>query len=318
MIQEAILHSEREAHQQLRKRDDQSPWAAVQILLSVLWPTVVFVYEFAICGYGIRFYAPWWCLILGPILGGCLCVATVGRTQRLIYHEQATRATVMRCFGVCLAVILASVAGTDNFYDYMSDYYNYKDLAIYANIDPSIDKGQTYMDAGQVYFKEQTNLDTNHAAVYQNDGLFCVAPILGQTIENQGGKTKVQSSGPTVVPISGTFDFWAVGKNCCLPPHGAGFKCGDAGKKSARAGMRLLKDDERPLYQLAVHSWAEKNKLPVRHPLFFEWVDDPLAKMDLMLYQSVRRFCLCAANFVVVQLGFSLFGLYLMWYRKWL
>ena len=44
-------------------------------------------------------------------------------------------------------------------------------------------------------------------------------------------------------PLS-TYDFWAVGVNCC--GAAADFKCGEFSNPKAHAGLRLMSDEQRP------------------------------------------------------------------------
>ncbi|CAK0824554.1 unnamed protein product, partial [Prorocentrum cordatum] len=59
------------------------------------------------------------------------------------------------------------------------------------------------------------------------------------------------------LPESGSVDFWAVGMDCCNQTSGE-FWCGQVSNPRARAGMRMLRDDSRPFYALAVQVWAAK------------------------------------------------------------
>ena len=53
------------------------------------------------------------------------------------------------------------------------------------------------------------------------------------TAENTPNPRQVNSG----VPETGTYDFWAVGKNCCGDPVGV-FRCGDWHNPAARSGPR--------------------------------------------------------------------------------
>lgn len=209
------------------------------------------------------------------------------------------------CLGACLGVatIGGYVFGDRNYWTYLATYYNIQDLETYINIDPTKDRGQSFMDAGQAYFKESTTVAVGNANAFRNNGVYCVAPIVRQPLGNQGGSNQVETQGVFKLPESGTVDFWAVGVNCC-EPTGLGFNCGDVKNPSARAGLRLIRDDQRAFFLLAVQEWAAKYGLPTKHPLFFYWVVDPLAESDGMRLKGTWKFythiiLFAIANFVL-------------------
>merc|ERR1719158_2377819 len=126
--------------------------------------------------------------------------------------------------GFFLAVCLATVFGDMNFWYNMQPFYDIENLNTYPNINPAKEKGQQLMDAGRVYFANDARLDDKYAMGFKNLDLYCVAPIVV-------GSDQLAS-----------YDFWAVGLNCCSEfnnPH-------------ARSGLRLMRDDQRPFFRLAV------------------------------------------------------------------
>eukprot|EP00405_Crypthecodinium_cohnii_P006493 CAMPEP_0194778874 /NCGR_PEP_ID=MMETSP0323_2-20130528/69438_1 /TAXON_ID=2866 ORGANISM="Crypthecodinium cohnii, Strain Seligo" /NCGR_SAMPLE_ID=MMETSP0323_2 /ASSEMBLY_ACC=CAM_ASM_000346 /LENGTH=171 /DNA_ID=CAMNT_0039716261 /DNA_START=119 /DNA_END=631 /DNA_ORIENTATION=- len=141
-------------------------------------------------------------------------------------------------------------------------------MASYLNIDPETDKGQSYMDAGTVYFKDGSHVLRSHGVSFHNGEMYCVAPIV---MGNEAGSF--------TTPRSGTVDFWAVGKNCC-GISGADFSCGDSLSGMAHSGLRSLDERSRSMYLLGVQEWSATNGIPVKHPLFFEWVKDPVSYID--------------------------------------
>merc|ERR1740121_1704464 len=105
-------------------------------------------------------------------------------------------------------------------------------LNTYTEIDPSKMVGQQLMDAGSVLWSNTTALDISKSMGFKNLNTYCVAPIT------------VPGSAPK------TYDFWAIGVNCCSGQE-ADFNCLDAKNKFARGGVRLLRASERPYYRLA-------------------------------------------------------------------
>jgi hypothetical protein len=73
----------------------------------------------------------------------------------------------------------------------------------------------------------------------------------------------------------GTYDFFAVGVDCCTCPN-KNFQCGEWKNPLARGGSRSLTTNDRPLYKLAVDQWSATYMKAVKHPLFFNWEQDPV------------------------------------------
>mmetsp|Transcript_8571 Transcript_8571/g.20842 ORF Transcript_8571/g.20842 Transcript_8571/m.20842 type:complete len:336 (+) Transcript_8571:471-1478(+) len=176
---------------------------------------------------------------------------------------------------------------------YGHKWYSYQDLADYVLIDPANARGQSYMDSGALYFKQGTRVATESATVFQDTKLYCVAPIIGQPLEGN-------------LPPSATFDFWAVGTDCCKP-DGASFKCGEVDNNLAKAGMRVINSEEVAFYRLAVEQWSNEFGLPSRHPLFFTWVQDPVSQVDGLYSQlSALSWNACGLYLVVYALFFAI------------
>jgi len=175
---------------------------------------------------------------------------------------------------LCCSAATASgwLLGEKSWFQYSAHYFVYDKMASYVNIDPLVDKGRSYMDAGTVYFKQGSYVDSKQAIAFKNGLTYCVAPIV------RGNGTLPKHSA----------DFWAVGVDCC-GDSGQKFRCGDVSSKT-RSGLRLLDDTNRDMYILGVQEWAATTGMTVDHPVFFRWTKDPLAYRQSLYEQGGSEF----------------------------
>lgn len=207
---------------------------------------------------------------------------TTSTAYRLYKERRKARFFIALAVSMWAALISGYLLGDMYYSRYIAQYLTYEDMGMYVNVDPALDNGQAFMDAGQIYFKESTYVARDRAMAFRNKLTYCVAPILRQPLMNQDGTNQVQSLSGWVPPPSGTVDFWAVGVDCC-GPTGSEFNCGEVDSTVSRAGMRLLREDMQPFFVLAVQEWTATIGIPSRHPIFFTWVRDPLKYKDELL-----------------------------------
>lgn len=159
-----------------------------------------------------------------------------------------------------IAVLLGWIFGSLNYSHNMMPYYDMENLNEYYNLNPAEKKGKEVMDAGKVWFADDVEIDFKKAIGFKNDHMYCVAPI---------------TFGDHQLP---SYDFWAIGVDCCNGASGD-FQCGEYENVHARAGLRLMDDKERPLFRLAVEMAESASNIKAQHPLFFYWVQDPIAEI---------------------------------------
>lgn len=198
-----------------------------------------------------------------------------------------------------LATLLAWVFGNMNFVYNMQPFYDMDNLNTYPAVNPAREKGQAVMDAGRAYFVDGAGIDMSKSIGFKNEDLYCVAPI------SYGGDQLA------------TYDFWAIGLNCCSGVS-ADFRCGEYNNPHARAGLRLMHDAQRPFFKLAVEMAESAYNIKATHPLFFSWLQDPVAELnryrdDGFQYYMIGAFSFFVFNAVVVgcaAYGFSMTGHY--------
>lgn len=245
------------------------------ILVSLFAPWVLFVSIFALLSFRARFLYPTFCHVLALL-------ALLGILAGLVYAGERRKKNAgdgtwyFFLFGACaLAWILAFGLGNGNFYINTLDYYEFTNLNSYVSVDPFLSRGSMLMDAGRVVFTEDAFLDVRKSMGFKDVQTFCVAPIVSRNASRASPQT---------------LDLWAVGKGCCSGSQ-ADFHCPYFQDPTTHGGLRLLGDEDRPFYRLAVQQAEARYGLKAEHPVFFTWTHDPFAEV-LELYQSAARWFL--------------------------
>jgi hypothetical protein len=268
---------------------------AAAILVSLSVPSLLFCSMHWLMSFSLHYNHPFECyflVLLGLVFVGLTALFALEAMSRKkdtdsavefmaggnLAHHTPTWAVFLflTCF---LAWVAGLMAGDMNFNHHMSPYYDVANLNTYQNVNASEQGGQQFMDVGRIMFSEGSQLNLTLSAGFKNVDDYCVAPIVSSS-----------SSLPT-------YDFWAVGVNCC--PSQAGdtatginwhFNCGEFDNKRAHAGLRLMKNDQRAYYMLAVRQAEAKFDIKAYHPLFFHWMQDPIAEVNSYMDDGWRSY----------------------------
>lgn len=250
----------------------------VPLFQCLLLPWLFFCGTYALLSFELRYRSPGACWALVGLCSlvtlTCGMFALHGLWRRLRGGAQGDAPTLrppswmaFLAVSTFAALVLGVLLGDLNYKTNMQQYYDYVNLNEHAAIDPARMRGQEFMDAGRVYFTNASALDLRKAMGFRNLDTYCVAPI-----------TTMSSAG-TLLALE-SYDFWAVGLGCCQThPHMADFQCGEFANPSAHQGLRLLRDDQRDFFRLAVQQAEATYSLKATHPLFFFWVGDATAEM---------------------------------------
>merc|ERR1719440_2071943 len=187
-----------------------------------------------------------------------------------------------------VAFILALVAGDSNYINNMKPYYDLTNLAEYRDIDTNIHVGQQLQDAGRINFKAGTGLRIDRSMGFKNHDTCCVAPIITLDPDTAGQPL------PSV-------DFWAVGKNCCSGVA-ADFHCSGFSDPQATGVIRMMLDEDRSMYRMAVQQAEATYKMTSNHPLFFQWVHDADEATNDYANRGWYNYWLGIASFFVLQI----------------
>lgn len=233
----------------------------VAVCLNIFLPWFLFCSLYAVLSFSFHYQHPsaaWSCVGLGFVV----VLMALGLSYRAKRSGDKDPSWYMfSALMLFFSVVLAAVFGDMNFWYNMQPFYDIENLNTYPSINPAHETGQRLMDAGRVYFADNTQLDTTRSMGFKNLDLYCVAPIVNG---NQ---------------VLDSYDFWAVGLNCCSGVS-SDFRCGEFNNPHARSGLRLMRDDQRPFFRLAVQQAAAAHKLKATHPLFFYWLQDPIGEMN--------------------------------------
>lgn len=197
-----------------------------------------------------------------------------------------------------IATISGTIFGNLNFWYYMQPFETLSGLKDVVQLDPARDDGQEAMDIGIALFADGSGIDQTKAMSFKSDDLYCVAPIVNAGKESQ------------------TYDFWAVGMNCCSETSPE-FHCGQWATPQARSGLRQMNMAERPYYRLAVQQAEAAFHITAPHPTFFEWIADPEYEKDqfhtkgerhffegVALFLLFSAFCVTVATMLFSRIGF--------------
>jgi len=252
----------------------------VPMFLNVFVPWGVFVFCCAMKSFWLSYAHP-------TVVLGSISVVFLAWLVTVVVAYQARRRdpdpTWFTYFSAVFLImfVAGTFVGSRNYDRLFKKYYMITDLKIAKGIDASITPGQNVMDAGIIEFKPGNVFDARMSWHFKHRDLYCVAPILTHSTP----------------PLQQTYDFWAVGKDCCAV-GASDFRCGSWGHSQAKSGVRLMDDDAADYYRLAVQQAESLYGISAPRPIFLEWATDPIAEVNSWNHYAFRWFC--------VQIGFAL------------
>lgn len=254
------------------------------LLTSVIVPWLFFTGVAAAIAFDLHYDHP---SIMYVIVGAAaivICIIGVAafREKRRKDAEREPAWWLFLFISMSVAFIAACVVGAYIYRHYMLGYFESQNLSHYSDIYPSRVSGKQVMDAGSIVFVNGSFVDVKKSMGFKNVDTYCVAPIAlaGNTSES--------------------YDYWAVGKNCCSGNQ-ADFHCEGFNDAMARSGVRLMYDWDRPYYRLAVQQAEATYKFTAAHPLFFEWTHDIDEKTDAWSEEGHELFLILILSVFLLQ-----------------
>lgn len=242
----------------------------ITIGFNIFVPWLLFTALYAVMSFSMHYRAPSvaWLLVSSSfgvvIIAGLLAFRAKRNCRDPLWYGYFATACLV-------AIVVATIAGNANYTYNMRPFYQIETMNMYPAVNPAHEKGSQLMDAGRIHFAEGTGIDMRRAMGFRNFDLFCVAPIVI-------GNEKMAS-----------YDFWAVGTNCCSGVS-SDFRCGGYNNPKARSGLRLMSDQDRPFYRLAVQQAEAAYNIKSTHPIFFYWMEDPLDEINKYQETGFKEF----------------------------
>jgi len=267
-----------------------------------------FIFAMAACmvsaPYSVFCWAVVACMIISRVVTFSVFLMAVlrGRYYKSFYQSSVMYwgwwPTWLLVFGLA-GVFLGATTGSWLWSTALGPFYELQKLQKYRDINPEAVPGERIVDAGLVDFTPFVEMDRAKGGCFMNAGnTYCVAPIVN------GGEVKYGTAG---VPQTGSYDYFAVGINCCSCPN-RDFQCGEWQNPLANSGIRSLDTKSRPYYQLALDDWQASYGKSAKHPMFFDWVQNAEFKWKEMYAKAISKcfMALAAAVSCAMILGFLL------------
>lgn len=273
-------------------------------VFTLTWqPVAIFFYAlFVLTGTSLRFKFPaldfviyvvgMVILLIVPVIA--LCVLVFGTIVTFFQTKIRSSAVVYWMWWpfwkvvLCVAFLCAGTCiGNYVYWNYLMPHESYSRMQGYQQIDPLSVSGLRLQDSSIVLFNESAGVDRARTGCLKNGVTYCVAPIMyANNTAATPGRNMAQLPFPQNEPPNNDifnsdfthrqqYDLFMVGTDCCSCP--GEFRCGDWNRPGPLGAMRLLDENKRQFFRLASLEWATTYGKLVKHPIFYEWVADPMS-----------------------------------------
>lgn len=256
---------------------------------SLVLPVVLFTVTFGALSFSVRYQHAHLCgfiLALGVIFVLACSIMAFRAFRQKMAGNTNREPTWYLFLAVTLFVgwVLAVALGCANFAKSMRPYYDVTSLNTYPGVDPAKTHGQQLLDAGRVMFTRDSRLDISKSFGFKNSDTYCVAPITSKMDEKLA-----------------SYDFWAIGMNCCTGNQ-PDFHCDGYANPRAHGGLRLMDSSKNEYFQLAVQQAKAAYKIRADNPLFFHWTEDPIGFVNNYQHSGLKNYVMGVLMFFALQL----------------
>jgi len=258
------------------------------VLVGVLVPWALFIVNYAAMSFSIHHYRSgvWTWIIFALFTAVIVIFSAMGLRSFMSQTRDSTWFFLLSGMMI-VALVGSTYFGCANFRENLEPYYDTISLNSYENLDPSTSSGQQVMDAAMITFKNDVAPNLKGSMSFRNRDTYCAAPI---TNTNE-------------TSLSGEYNFWAVGINCCSNRH-VDFDCGSFSNAQAHSGLRM-KSEHSDFFRLVVQQAEAAYHIKAPKPFFVLWTEDPVATLDIWHENGVRYYALGVFVHLVVQVLFS-------------
>lgn len=262
----------------------------VPMFLNLFVPWGLFVFCCGITAFWVMYKAPY---LVWSVIGLLFVLWLVTAVKAWWARETDPNPTwyTYTSFIVLVALIAGTVTGLSIYNAFTKKYYQVMDLKVGTDVDPALVPGQQMMDTGIFNFVAGATFDELRGWHFKSHSLYCVAPIISNT---------------TAIPVDQTYDFWAVGTDCCSLSS-SDFRCGAWGSAQAKSGIRATVQSDVEYYRLAVQQAESLYGFQAPNPIFVIWSQDPMMEVLSWNQQAFKNFMVASAfSFVTFAFGMSM------------
>jgi len=251
----------------------------VPMVLCLAIPFCMFLFCSGIFSFGLPYQRPGLSTVL-VILAVLMCVASVMVAIWARKNEPEPTWFAYLALMVCLGCLLGCLSGSWIYVNFLRPFKQIHDLKELNHVDVAKERGQNLMDAGIIHFAESNHIEGHMAWHFKHRSLYCVAPLVAQ--------------GP---PSTLSYDFWAVGKDCCALSS-SDFRCGQWNAQGATGAIRVMDSEDLAFYRLAVQQAETLYDISATHPVFVYWSEDPSAQVKSWKAQAFHHFAINSLGFL--------------------
>eukprot|EP00931_Biecheleriopsis_adriatica_P070833 TRINITY_DN44649_c0_g1_i1.p1 TRINITY_DN44649_c0_g1~~TRINITY_DN44649_c0_g1_i1.p1 ORF type:complete len:316 (+),score=59.14 TRINITY_DN44649_c0_g1_i1:142-1089(+) len=272
--------------------------SATPLILMIVLPWGAFIVTCAISAFKMKYLYP---AVVTAFCSLCILLWLTSIPLALWARAKIAEPTwyTYLVFVLGIGVIGGPVCGNWIYSSLMEPYYRVMDLKVLTGVDVSQEKGDSMLDVGIAEFVKDNKLDEMRSWHFKHHNTYCVAPIVSESSKN---------------PATGSYDFWAVGKDCCSLTT-SDFRCGVWMKPHNNKVIRATSDEDLPFYRLAVQQAETLYGVVSANPVFFKWSTDPKEEVESWEHQGFKNFIFCAVSALVVFLALLTFA---AWRYAWL
>jgi len=233
------------------------------LLMMWLMPWALFVLVFGTFSFYVHYMYPTTILVSTYIslsILGIMLIKDLSRLRNPYTDKHSTLWSAFFVVSLTIAIGLGMFLGDVNYVMNESPVYFSIFLNKYYDLDPGATRGNAVMDGGIVKFSSGSHVDTTKATGFKNRNVWCVAPIVKDE-----------------APATGSYDFWAIGEDCCSGEVGDFGNClPDSNEEyDAPWGIVLMDDKMRPYYELAVQQAVASSNVTSLNPRLYRLTMHP-------------------------------------------